>query len=142
MNRQRSISVILSGLLIVIFCQISGADDAKEQAAIAASGAWLMLMDEGNYAESWDRAASLFRAVLTREQWEKMSTAVRAPLGKVLSRTIMSNRYATSLPGAPDGEYVVIQYRTSFEHKKEAVETVTPMMDRDGTWRVSGYYIK
>jgi len=29
-----------------------------------------------------------------------------------------------------------------FEKKKAAVETVTPMMDRDGTWRVSGYFIK
>ncbi len=44
--------------------------------------------------------------------------------------------------GAPDGEYVVIQFETSFEHKRSAIETVTPMMDRDGKWRVSGYYIK
>ena len=50
--------------------------------------------------------------------------------------------YKTSLPGAPDGEYVVIQFDTSFENKKAAIETVTPMMDQDGTWRVSGYYIK
>lgn len=48
----------------------------------------------------------------------------------------------TSLPGAPDGKYVVIQYDTSFENKKAAVETVTPMLDKDGKWRVSGYYIK
>jgi hypothetical protein len=47
-----------------------------------------------------------------------------------------------SLPGAPDGEYVVIQYRTSFENKNDAIETVTPMKDTDGTWRVSGYYVK
>jgi ribosomal protein S17E len=40
------------------------------------------------------------------------------------------------------GEYVVIQFETSFENKKTAVETVTPMMDKDGIWRVSGYYIK
>jgi len=42
----------------------------------------------------------------------------------------------------PDGEYVVIQYDSSFEHKQSAVETVTPMLDKDGKWRVSGYYIK
>ncbi len=46
------------------------------------------------------------------------------------------------MPGAPDGEYVVIQYDSSFEHKQAAVETVTPMLDKDGKWRVSGYYIK
>ena len=48
----------------------------------------------------------------------------------------------TSLPGAPDGEYVVIQFDTSFTNKKVAVETVTPMKDEDGIWRVSGYYVK
>jgi hypothetical protein len=36
----------------------------------------------------------------------------------------------------------VIQFATSFENKQSAVETVTPMRDSDGTWRVSGYYVR
>ena len=48
----------------------------------------------------------------------------------------------TSLPGAPDGKYVIIQFDTSFEHKKSTVETVTPMQEADGSWKVSGYFIK
>jgi hypothetical protein len=66
---------------------------------------------------------------------------VRKPLGAVVSRQVKSKTYTTSLPGAPDGEYVVIKYDTSFENKRASVETVTPMRDSDGTWRVSGYYI-
>jgi hypothetical protein len=46
------------------------------------------------------------------------------------------------LPGAPDGQYVIIQFETSFENKQNAVETVTPMLDTDSQWRISGYYIK
>ena len=42
------------------------------------------------------------------------------------------------MPGAPDGEYVVIQYRAAFANKAEAVETVTPMLDKGGTWRCPG----
>ena len=60
----------------------------------------------------------------------------------LVSRRVKTARYATSLPGAPDGQYVVIQYRTSFANKKSAIETVTPMRDSDGQWRVSGYYIR
>jgi hypothetical protein len=60
----------------------------------------------------------------------------------MLWREIKSTQYTTTVPGAPDGQYVIIQYETSFENKKVAVETVTPMLDKDGTWRVSGYYIK
>jgi predicted SnoaL-like aldol condensation-catalyzing enzyme len=60
----------------------------------------------------------------------------------LISRKVKSATYTTSLPGAPDGQYVVIQFNTSFENKKSRVETVTPRMDSDGKWRVSGYYIK
>ena len=28
------------------------------------------------------------------------------------------------------------------ENKKSGIETVTPMLDNDGQWRVSGYFIK
>ena len=67
---------------------------------------------------------------------------MRKPLGKLKTRTLLSKTYATSLPGAPDGKYVVIQYTAVYENKTSAIETVTPMEDTDGTWRVSGYYIK
>ena len=58
------------------------------------------------------------------------------------TRKIKSTTYTKTLPGAPDGEYVVLRYDTSFENKNSAVETVTPMLDKDGKWRVSGYFIK
>jgi predicted SnoaL-like aldol condensation-catalyzing enzyme len=64
------------------------------------------------------------------------------PLGKVISRKLKTTSYQTTLPGAPDGQYVVIQFETSFQNKKSASEIVTPMVDKDGKWRVSGYYIK
>jgi ribosomal protein S17E len=37
---------------------------------------------------------------------------------------------------------VVIQFDASFENKKSAIETVTPMLDKDGKWRVAGYYVE
>jgi len=67
---------------------------------------------------------------------------VRGPLGDRISREIRSSEYRTQLPGAPDGEYVVIEFSTSFAGKAGAVETVTPMKDADGTWRVAGYFVR
>ncbi len=43
--------------------------------------------------------------------------------------------------GAPDWEYVVLQFLADIENKAQAVETITPMLD-EGQWRVSGYYIR
>jgi hypothetical protein len=100
------------------------------------------MVDGGKYAESWKDAAELFRNAVSQQQWEQSLHAVRKPLGKLVTRKLKTMTYKTSLPGAPDGEYVVIEFETSFEKKKAAIETVTPMMDKDGKWRVSGYYIK
>jgi hypothetical protein len=112
------------------------------QEAVHAAMAWLKNVDKKQYDISWSQSADYFRQAVSREQWGESMKSVREPLGKLVSRKIISKEYKTSLPGAPDGEYVVIQFQTSFENKKEAVETVTPMKDKDGVWRVSGYYIK
>ena len=48
---------------------------------------------------------------------------------------------STTLPGAPDGEYVVFQFDTAFQNKAMAVETVTFVRDADGLWRAVGYFV-
>lgn len=57
-------------------------------------------------------------------------------LGKVLQGKLKSKQFMASLPGAPEGKYVVIQFDTSFENKKAAIEMITPMLDKDGKWRL------
>jgi hypothetical protein len=117
------------------------ADDSKEQAATKAAESWLQLVDAGKYEESWEHAATLFKNAITKDEWVKTIKAAREPFGSFVSRTFKGAQYQTSLPGAPDGEYVIIQFDASFEKKKSAVETVTPMLE-DGNWKVSGYYIR
>jgi len=109
---------------------------------IAAGDSWLAVVDAEQYDQSWEQACAFFRGVVPKEQWVTQVAAVRGPLGPVLSREVASAEYTKQLPGAPDGEYVVIQYRTKFQNKASAVETVTPMRDPDGVYRVSGYYIR
>jgi hypothetical protein len=140
--------VVMIMLGAAFFCiaeqnRVSADDHSKKEAkAVKAANSWLAIVDAGNYAESWAEAAAYFKSALTKTQWRQSLNVVRKPLGKLVSRRIESKTYHTSLPGAPDGEYVVIQYKSSFKNKKSAVETVTPMRDKDGKWRVSGYYIK
>lgn len=135
--------VWLAGLvLLALGAQAATADEAKERAALAVAQQWLAAVDQGQYAKTWKEAASYFRNAVTQDSWEQSMEAVRKPLGKRVSRSVTSVTYTTALPGAPDGEYVVIHFETVFEHKSAAVETVTPMLDTDGKWRVSGYFIQ
>jgi hypothetical protein len=111
-------------------------------AAQATADAWLAALDAADYGATWDAAAVLFRNAVPRSQWEQAARSTRAPLGAVRERQAAGAQFTRTLPGAPDGEYVVIQYRTRFEHKAAATETVTPMRDADGQWRVAGYFVR
>ena len=114
----------------------------KIENAEAAALAWMSLVDDGKYSESWEGAAGLLQKAVSQDQFAHSLDAARGPMGALVSREVIKSSYETELPGAPDGEYVVIQYASSFVNKKKAVETVTPMLADDGIWKVSGYYIK
>jgi hypothetical protein len=136
----------VAGMLCL--CLLAGAGPARAgnpgtaAPATAAALQWLARVDAGAYPESWEESAAVFRAAVGRDQWVGMIASVRRPLGRLVSRTLKSAEPTTALPGAPDGKYVVIQFDTVYENKASAVETVTPMLDADGSWRVSGYYIR
>jgi hypothetical protein len=116
--------------------------ETPEAGAQSAALAWLSLVDAGNYAQSWSSASSVFRQKVSESQWQAAVASARGPLGALKTRTVQSATPQSALPGAPNGRYVVIQFASSFENKASAIETVTPMMDADGKWHVSGYYIR
>lgn len=121
---------------------LARAGDKPEDAAQVAAESWLKLVDGGSYEASWDTAAKLFKGAVTKDQWKQAAAGVRGPLGRTITRKVKSREYMEKVPGAPDGKYVVIQFDTVFENKSSAVETITPMLDPDGAWRVSGYFIR
>jgi len=97
-------------------------ETAAERDAAAAAEAWLALVDAAQWRESLARLHTVF--------------------GRTLHRGLSDARYTTSVSGAPDGEYVVMEYAAELERKQEAVETVVAMRDEDGAWRVGGYFVR
>jgi len=132
-------------LVVVMVCLMSAALVAQSSSTAAAQRAaeeWVGLVDKGDYAASYDEASSMFKAAVSKGDWVKKVKAVRDPFGDVVSRKVQSADYTTSLPGAPDGRYVVLKFDTSYQNKKAAVETAVLTLDKDGLWRVSGYFIR
>src|ERR1017187_420161 len=115
---------------------------AAEKSATSAAQAWLALIDDGNYAKSWQEASTFFQGAVTQKAWEDAMESVRKPLGKQVSRDVKTARSVTTLPGARDGQYVVMQFDASFTGKKSAIETVTFKLEKDGKWKATGYFIK
>ena len=134
-------------LFCLIFLQFSASqvfansNDADIVAAEKSVKVWLELVDKQSYDKSWDEAANLFKAQVKKKQWGSKISAVRTKVGQLISRSKKYSKFMTELPGAPKGKYVVFQYKSSFKKFETATETITPMKDSDGKWRVSGYFI-
>jgi len=133
-------------LTVILGCMFGSiillAADDKETKAVESAKAWLALVDSEKYAESWNEAATYFKDAMKKDKWQEMVSPFRKPLGKLVSREIDSKTYKTELSGAPDGEYYILQFKTSFENKKSSIETVTMMLEKDGIWKTVGYFIK
>jgi Protein of unknown function (DUF4019) len=114
----------------------------KEGVVAVAVETWLSRIDERDYEQSWNEASVFFRKSITDADWGDMMKKLREPLGAVKSRKTRDMKMADTLPGAPDGKYWIIQFDSSFAEKAEAVETVTFMLEEDGTWKAAGYFIR
>jgi hypothetical protein len=129
-------------LVFVIVTASAIAQDPESTTVQRIARDWLALTDAGNAAGSWDAAAQLFKNAVTRERWVESLKQARDPLGKVDQRSVLSTNFATSFPGAPEGSYAIVLFRTSFEKKADAAESVTLQREPDGTWRIVGYFIR
>ena len=114
---------------------------ADEQAAERQALGFVGYLDHGRYADSYAYTGMLIRAQLDRDSFAKQLEKARAGTGALLSRELIDASYATTVPGAPEGQYVVLHYSASFANRQETLETLTLAFAK-GYWRVSGYYIK
>lgn len=101
---------------------------------------WLSLIDAGSYAEAYDAASGILRQNVTRDEFVGTYEEGRSLLGTLRSRVFRSATPATTLPGAPDGDYVVFEFDADYEQKEHAVERVTTALEA-GTWRVAGHWV-
>ena len=114
----------------------------KKWAEAAKVREWLEFVDECQHPESREAAAEQLVHTIVKEDFLKLVMATREPLGGVVLRELDSTRYVTRLPGDPDGEQVVVRFKTSFEKTQSAVEEVTMVLEENGKWRVFAYDIK
>ena len=129
----------ICGLLVVGCVHWASAQDA---APVTSAQKWLEIMDQGQYAQTWETASVYFKSMISKEQWIEKVVPVRKSLGAVVSRTLNNSQHFTTLPGAPDGDYYVLSFKSAFVNKASAIETVTMMKEANGQWGLAGYFIK
>lgn len=114
---------------------------ADEVAAERQALGFLGYLDQGRFADSYAYTGMLIRTQLDRDAFSTQIQKTRVGTGALQSRELIDAGYTTTVPGAPDGQYVILHYHASFANRQDAVETVTLAFAK-GYWRVAGYYIK
>ncbi|WP_343528152.1 DUF4019 domain-containing protein [Sphingomonas sp.] len=107
-----------------------------DPAVVDAAQRFLALVDQGRWADSYRATGSAFRKLNTEPVWAAASEKARTPLGKLVSRTFLSQ---DDIPAPPAG-YQMVRFRTRFESSADVIETVTLERER-GEWRITGITI-
>jgi hypothetical protein len=134
--------IVLAALMMLAAAASAHAQDVRTTTVQRVARDWLEGVDQGRYEESWKVAGAKFRSALTAQDWSAALKRLRDPLGAPAQRSAFRTDFTRSFPGAPDGDYAIVLFRTSFAKKSEAEETVTLEHEADGTWRVIGYFIR
>jgi len=132
--------------LVAILCLAAGASLAQDPKSILAQRAareWLATTDKVDAVASYNAAGAKFKEAVSVDRWTDALQKARTPLGALDQRTIFETTFDNKLPdGGPEGEYALVMYRTAFEKKTDSVETITLEREKDGVWRVIGYFIR
>lgn len=137
----------LLGLLIICMLPYAFAKEADLLEQVEGSArSWLEWLDNEKYPESWQNASLLLQKKTSEQEWIKTITTLRNSRGKQTARYIATASSAKSLSGFADGEYVILEFYTTFPEKGLALETVTLVKSKDSTgaenWKVLGYSIR
>jgi DNA-binding CsgD family transcriptional regulator len=109
--------------------------------ALSSARIFLNRVDASDWDGSWEVAGTLFQTQVSAAEWAERVEPVRAPLGAAKSRKLTNVQRASSLPGVPEGEFQILQFRTDFAGREgDAIETVVMMQGESG-WEVNGYFI-
>jgi hypothetical protein len=137
-------NILIFGLLLMILVPAGCTSKiGPEEEAVAVDGAkqWLALIDAEDYQAGWRQAAAFLKEKVSEDQWVKSMTTVRKPMGTVASRKVKATQFRTMMAQALRGEYLVIEFQTTFAHSTSLTESVTQMREKDGVWRVGGYHL-
>lgn len=131
--------LIVACALMFIVPYLSGKPDAeKEERATAVASEFLALMDADQYAQAWQTMAKLTQEKVGQREWVDNWTKARGFSGALKGRIKESSSYSLSSPGAPDGEYILLTFDSSYERVEKAIELITVMLE-DGHWKVAAY---
>lgn len=113
------------------------------RAALRRTQEWLGYLDRGDFAGSWKSASvDFFQKSVPKQRWIPGVSGIRQSNGALRSRRLRTQVFLPVNPQGVKGPFVVSIFDSSFEKLPAALEAVTFVLDSDGQWRASAYFLR
>jgi hypothetical protein len=140
-NGRRRMLVALS--VWALACALpAAAQDPQISDARRVALEWLTVVDADNGTASYAAAGTKFRTTMTQEQWSGALAQARSQFGATQRRTFAGAQKSDDIPNKPEGDFVLLTFRSGFEKRDTVMETLTMERESDGKWHVIGYALR
>jgi len=129
----------MAGLILALVAACTSDEIESHDSPQSSAEAFLLLIDQGNYQESWSEASAWLQDNVDANQWAEHAGGYRQPLGIVHDRELNSIEFHDSLEDMPAGDYAFVIFDSSLADNGKTSEMVGLMLDDDSMWRVIGY---
>jgi len=111
-----------------------------EQQALASATSFLKLVDTRQYSKAYLSFSKLTQKAATPDAFVNNMKSVQDQIGDPTSRKVLAKNFVHEVPGAPRGDYWIIDYDTNFSKKGPSVERVTAVLEGK-SWKIGGYLL-
>ncbi len=101
-----------------------GAESPPHDHLSSQADSFLILLDQGRYDDAWHAMSAHFQSLNNQGQWQSRQQTIHAAYGVLSSRQLRRISYRQSYSLSPDGQYVLVQFQSSYTNKADTIETV------------------
>lgn len=103
-----------------------------------------LIVDQNQAGTLWDGASPVMRQSVTRDNFARTVQAARQPLGAVAARswTGITRQQVGAGAQLPPGNYLNIEFFTTFAGGKNMRELISLRFEEDKVWRFTGYVLR
>lgn len=128
--------------VVAVFLSALAIADTPRDEVTQAALLWLQKVDGKQLQQAYDDSGTLMKNAVAFDKWSAAISSARASAGNVQSRDLTNIESHTQFPGVPEGDYMIVKFKTKFSLKPDAQETLSFQRESDGKYHLIGYFVR
>lgn len=108
----------------IVLTSFSLAEWPPRELLLEQADSFVTMLDQQQYDDAWLATSQHFQGLTNQQEWFARQHLVRSAYGPLASREFYRLDYRRSYHESPDGQYVIVQFKSSFSNKAHSIETI------------------